>query len=596
MSNSANSNRIPPLAKVLLWVVGVVLALQILSGGSFLREVSDAIKSDNTQTFVPITDPTQSDTQNPAGPDAPDPTGSDTQDPTSPPQVSTPSKERYPSLPDELRNHVVLGARDQGISATLTGDVLITVVFVNDPTSTWTADRMAEMKAEDTAMLGEILADAAAYGINLKLTIDYRQGTASTTEESDRDAWSEQIMSSAGLGSVDTASRDLESAKGVKEAPILFYVDATDRSYAMPKTGTSTEYAIVWKGVADATTSRHELYHLFGAADFYMPSAVAACAERYFPDSVMLGGTKSQTDDYTAYLIGWTDALSDQALGFLRETAHITQEDASAEVEQETYTGYVENWKKHDGSIITGYLDFGILEGEGKVIEPNGGWQEGYFEYGTLVRGQCKYIYEDGSCYEGSVDHGEFHGQGTMVWSNGDSYTGQWKDGKYHGSGKLIQANGTWYEGTFAESNFISGQCKILYEDGSWYEGGMKNGSLNGQGTMVWVSGNRYTGQWKDGKYHGSGKLIGDNGSWYEGTFDESNFISGRCKILYEGGGWYEGDWAQGTINGQGTMVWASGDRYTGGFRNGKLHGYGTYTKSDGTVFAGNWEDSNFIG
>lgn len=577
------------LGKIALRMLGIVLALQILSGCGFSGEVTDTIRPGGQSGVISPTDevtqPQETQQETTHSPQN-----------TDPPQADPEVHDRYPSWPSELRDHFLIGSRDQGISATLTGDVLITVIFVNDPTSTWTADTMAAAKAKDADMTGKILSAAAAYGAKINITIEYLQTTVSTTEDADSKVWAEQVISGAGLGSVSTASKELERTRGVKEAPILLYVNATERSYASTNTGTDTEYAIVWRGSDVGNTGMHELFHLFGAVDLYMPTAVKACAQRYFPDSVMLGGESPLADELTAYLIGWTDTLSDQALAFLRETAHVTQENSAQEIEQETHTGYVENWKKHNGCIITGYLDFGVLEGQGKVIEPNGGWREGYFEYGALIRGKAKYIYEDGSWYEGSIDHGDLNGQGTMVWVGGERYTGQWKGGTYHGSGKLTQSNGSWYEGSFEEGNFVTGQCKIIYDDGGRFEGRMERGSLNGQGTMVWASGESYTGQWKNDKYHGWGRLTGANGNWYEGTFEESNFISGRCRILYDGGGWYEGDWANGTINGQGTMVWASGDRYTGSFRNGKLHGYGTYTKSDGTVFAGNWEDSNFIG
>ena len=437
---------------------------------------------------------------------------------------STEVHDRFPSMPPELLDHVLIGSRDKGISATLTGNVLITVIFVNDPTSTWTAEKMASTKAGDAAMTAEVLAEAAGYGVDLNITVEYRQATVGTTEDVDRTAWSEQIMASAGLGSVATASAELERSRGVKEAPILFYLNTTDRAYALPNDGQTTEYAIIWNCGSDTITYRHELYHLFGAADYYFPKAVEESALRYYPNSTMLTGENAVTDNLTAYLIGWKDTLTNDALAFLQETAHLTAEYVEQEHAKEIYTGYVENWERN-GYVITGYLDMGVLEGQGKVVEPNGNWKEGLFEYGIFVRGRCKILYENGILYEGEIDQGAYNGQGTIVWAGGDTYTGQWKDGKYHGNGKMIYANGGWSEGVFENGTLANGRCKAIYEDGTRYEGDMVNGAFDGQGTIVWANGDSYTGGFLNGKRHGYGTYRWADGQTMSGTWNNGEFV-----------------------------------------------------------------------
>ena len=446
--------------------VSVIRGSQQLTLRVTLAEMVEEATQPQTQETEAATRPPEKETQPPQ-----------TQS-TTPPQNSVQVKDPNSSLPKELRKHILVGNRDRGISATFTGDVLITVIFVNDPTSKWTKDKIASTKKGDAVMTAEILKEAKSYGAKLNITMDYRQATVNVTEEADANVWAEKIFASAGLGSKATASATLERTKGVKEAPILFYVNATDRSHAWPNNGSDTEYAVIWNCGSDTVTYRHELFHLFGAADYYMPKAVMECAERYFPNSTMLTDVKPKTDDLTAYLIGWTDKPSKTAMQFLRDTAYVTQEMVSQEYEKNTYTGYVENWER-DGDYITGYLDFGILEGKGKIVQANGSWYEGEFEYGELIRGRCKIIYEDGSWYEGDFAKGVCDGQGTMVWADGTNYTGQWKNNQYHGKGKLIYADGSWYEGEFAK------------------------GTFNGQGTYVWSDGNSLSGKWKDGEHIG---------------------------------------------------------------------------------------------
>ena len=464
---------------------------------------------------------------------------------TAPPQSSPQSHDWYSAWPKDMREHVLLGSRGSGVSATLTGKVLITVVFVNDATSTWTANDIADKKAADASQIAKIMEEAASYGAVLNITMDYRQASVDITEEADSDLWAEKAIAGAGLGSISTASAELERTRGVKEAPILLYVNATERSFARPNSTGDTEYAVVWNEGED--TLRHELYHLFGAPDYYMPRSVKESAQKYCPDSVMLGGEKIVTDDLTAYLIGWTDTLSANALAFLQATANVTRDEVAQEYDKETHTGYVENWEKH-GDYITGYLDFGILEGQGKVVYADGSWKEGFFEYGELIRGRCKIFYEDGGWYEGDYDYGTSHGQG-----------------------------------------------KALYADGSYYEGSFVKGVLEGQGKMVWADGSSYSGQWKNGQFHGYGKRIDADGGWYEGDFRDG-LSHGRGKVVYADGNWYEGDFTQGSFNGQGTFAWANGDRYTGAFVNGAFHGYGTYTWPNGNSMSGMWENGKYIG
>lgn len=678
MNNNTNCKKKLSLGKILFWILGIVVALQIISGGEFLEDVfkssstggqsaptspteiiyktyiglSGQDTADNTGVLITsvvtgspaekagiqvgdiitamdsqsisnsadfkiamsILDPQETvdvsllrsgvsmtlsvtlgeKTEVATRPQEETTQPQETQIQATQPPSSTDVQTRYPSLPAELHDHVLLGSRKSGISASLTGNVLITVIFVNDPTSTWTADKIASAKASDNSMTAEILSEAASYGASLNITMEYRQATVNTTEEADSKAWAEQIIANAGLGNIATASAELERTKGVQEAPILFYLNATERSYAMPNTGDFTEYAIIWNCGSDTVAYRHELYHLFGAPDFYMPRAVKEGAERHFPNSTMLTEENAMTDELTAYFIGWTDTLTDKALTFLQETAHVTPEDVAIEYEKETHTGYVENWEKY-GEYITGYLDFGILEGPGKVVYKDGSWYEGNFFYGSyhgqgklvnadgswydgvfenqnFIRGKCKIIYEDGGWYEGDMDSGSFNGYGTMVWANGDTYTGQWNNGQYHGSGKLTCANGGWNEGVFENGAFISGRCKIIYQDGSRYEGAMDKGAFNGQGTMIWSGGDTYTGQWNNGQYQGYGKLT------------------------FAGGGWYEGNFEHGLFSGQGTYAWSNGDRYTGAFANGRFHGYGTYKWANGDSFSGTWKDGNYVG
>lgn len=421
-----------------------------------------------------------------------------------------------PGVPASSKNNVFLDARDQGISATLTGDVLITTIFVSDQATDWTAAEMKEIKMGHKTMTDAILAEAKAWGVELSLTLEYR--TASVTQDlatASHNDWYQSALKSAGLTS--TASTDLEKTRKVKEAPILFYLDLTGRAFAAPMKSKSTrpEYAVFYSDDAGCIYYRHELYHLFGAKDYYYPAAVKTLGESYFPDSVMMSaGLDSETDPLTAYLIGWTDQLSAQAQAFLQETNWITAEYMKEENAKETHTGYVENWAMDDGTY-TGYLVSGVQQGQGTMI------------------------WNDGRSYTGNWDYGQFHGQGTYVWANGDSYQGNFNKGVREGTGRYTFASGAWYEGDFV------------------------NNSFHGQGTYCWTNGNRYVGQWQNDKRTGQGKLTYASGAWYEGDFLEGQF-HGQGTFTWTNGDSYQGQWKNNQRHGQGTYTYADGSQKSG--------------------------------
>eukprot|EP00026_Physarum_polycephalum_P003403 Phypoly_transcript_03414.p1 GENE.Phypoly_transcript_03414~~Phypoly_transcript_03414.p1 ORF type:complete len:520 (+),score=111.47 Phypoly_transcript_03414:218-1777(+) len=131
-----------------------------------------------------------------------------------------------------------------------------------------------------------------------------------------------------------------------------------------------------------------------------------------------------------------------------------------------------------------------------------------------------KYVYPDGSVYEGEWRGGKAHGRGTLLYSTGDRYTGEWIATQKQGQGEFVYANGDVYKG-------------------EW-----KADRAHGYGVLMYSNGNRYTGNWVDDKRHGFGVF-------------ESN------------GTRYEGEWANGRKEGKGSIVFPTGDIYTALWKNG---------------------------
>ncbi len=408
--------------------------------------------------------------------------------------------EPLPGIPEELLDHVFLNARAAGISSKLVGDVRVIVIFVTNPSSSWTYEEMTAVQTGHEVMTAEILAEAAAHGVPLDLSMEYHLATVDMELPDENTAdWADAALASIGLPPTATASADLEAEYDVDEAPILFYLNHSGRAYALPYySGNLSEYAFFFNADEGAVRYRHELYHLFGAKDFYYPAEVTSVAESYFPNSTMLISEDAVTDDLTAYLIGWTDTLSDSALAFLQDTAFLTPEYMAKQNEHETFTGYVTGYDDGDGTY-TGYLDFGVPQGEGIKVWDDGSRYEGNWDYGNF-HGEGTYTWTDGTTYSGSWDHGKQHGYGISTWVNGNSYTGYYANGHFHGEGTFIWSTGDSYAGEWVEGQ-RTGYGTYYWSNGDSFSGEWLEGSQNGYGTYTWSDGSTMDGYWENGEH-----------------------------------------------------------------------------------------------
>lgn len=529
---------------------------------------------------------------------------------TTPPATEPPATEvRLPSVPDELQQHVYLNSRKWKNKPVFSGNIAVTVLFVSDPDGKWADNEIAEIKQQLQDEVARITTDASKYGKSVKLTFQYKTvSTSAKILEGNANDWVESALKSAGFPERSKLERALAKQYGADFAPVMFVANHNGRSNAMPSFG----YALLYD---DPNAFYHELSHLFGARDFYFPSDVKELAATYLPDSVMVNSGTGTMDDLSAYLVGWTDKLSQNALDFLYATKHVTQEYLNTEKEKESYTGYVTNYT-YDGVTYTGYLIRGQLHGEGTRITDRSEWT-GTFDHGNFVKGTGTMRYTNGAVYTGQWQNSQRHGKGTMTYADGSRYEGNWKEHDFHGYGIYTYADGGYYEGNW-ENGKRSGKGKSVSKEGSVWEGTFVDGKLHGQGTCTWVDGSKYVGAFVEGKRHGYGTYYYTSGNRYEGNWAngdrngqgtmyysdgavytgnwKDNQRHGQGKIVYASGNRYEGSWVNGDRNGQGTYFWANGDRYVGQFKDGKLHGQGTYYYANGSTKTGRWENGNFVG
>lgn len=547
---------------------------------------------------------------------------------------AVPQSNRLPNVPAELQEHVLLRSRGWGACDAFEGNVKMLVVFVDDPRYRWTGGEIEQAKNEITATANRIMGDAASYGTSLNLSVEFTMATSSVNlVREEYNNWVDSALTSMGLSTDrNQTCLTLESRYGVSEVPIVFLANQDGRSFASAVSGgtTTREFAVIYD---DTAAVYHEVCHIFGAKDFYFPAEVKQLANTHLPNSIMVNSGTGTVDSLTAYLIGWTDTLSSEALSFLQSTSYLTVEYLSEQKAIDSYTGYVENRRADDGSY-TGYLVNGVRHGQGTFSWDDGAVYEGNWSHGKRD-GYGKMTFANGDVYEGPFVDGKRHGEGTYRWADGGSYTGAFVDGQRTGNGVMVYSSGNRYEGPFVNgkphgagtytwtdgASYVGGyvdglrhgQGKMKYSDGAVYEGNWAGGKRNGQGTMVYVGGDSYTGAFVENQRHGEGTYRWANGNSYTGGWVENQrtgqgtytwasggshtgtFSNGVCqgygKRVYQDGGIYEGNWVDGKRTGQGTYYWTNGDKYTGDWVENQRTGYGVYTWADGSRYEGQFAD-----
>jgi hypothetical protein len=105
-----------------------------------------------------------------------------------------------------------------------------------------------------------------------------------------------------------------------------------------------------------------------------------------------------------------------------------------------------------------GNFRFGLPNGQGTSIQPDGSYYVGEFKDGN-PHGQGTANTAGGDYYVGEFKDGEVNGLGTYTWSNGNKYVGEWWNSKLHGLGIITFADGrSSQEGIFENGQFVSAQ------------------------------------------------------------------------------------------------------------------------------------------
>lgn len=392
----------------------------------------------------------------------------------------------------EYSDHLVFQSVNLGSCRELTGDVAIQVVFVDGDEGAWDEKNMAEYKKAMGQAYDQLTRWGRDYGQEVRISLRYAHTAESMDLDFlDSDAWADHVLNNA-----DLPARGDDSVYMQECMPIIFLLNEGGRAYACANASeTYNDYLICFNNSTVSSFS-HELLHLYGAVDYYYPLAYQEAAQKYFPQSIMFTTEEhKEFDGLTAYIIGWTDTLDENARAFLADTRHIRKEDLENAQEETLFTGYATQVKEY--YTYTGEWVMGAWEGNGILEWTNGARYEGEFS-GGLRHGRGVMTLSNGETYIGEYREDRKHGQGVETWADLSVYTGAYEQDMRHGYGTQVWADGTVYRGDWLNGQ-MTGQGTYLWPDGSYYHGGMVNGGLNGYGIFVDAAGNLYRGNWVNG-------------------------------------------------------------------------------------------------
>ena len=109
---------------------------------------------------------------------------------------------------------------------------------------------------------------------------------------------------------------------------------------------------------------------------------------------------------------------------------------------------YQRNVSKVERNVIHGKWLNNVLHGRARFTHVTGIIFECNFINGKKDGlGIGKFLYDNGSTYEGYWQNDKRHGVGTRIYPSGEIYKGGWNVGKKHGFGEWIYPDGTIYKG-----------------------------------------------------------------------------------------------------------------------------------------------------
>lgn len=218
--------------------------------------------------------------------------------------------------------------KNRGPCRKLLGNVTVLLAFVSTPQHPWTQKQIEEVYKVSYSSVRIMRKEAARYGAQLNMSYGELYFNVSSENINFQDlSWYNEILRKYyHTTRISDVYEKYRKSLMMDETPIIFLFNSWDRSYAHVARKDypwwNEEFCVIFcdTNMHDNYLT-HEVLHLFGAIDLYdyNNEGIQRAAKKYFPNSDMLT-ISHEIDELTAYLIGWTDELSDKSKQFIIET------------------------------------------------------------------------------------------------------------------------------------------------------------------------------------------------------------------------------------------------------------------------------------
>ncbi len=245
---------------------------------------------------------------------------------------------KHDEIQKKYPNHVYFSKKGKGATKELKGNVVVIVLFVSDEKGRWTPFYMDEsMKRHESA--ARILSGLAyGRGVDLKIKCVFQEiKLPMLCTDKNRAEWRKAIAKAYGKNSLSEYQEYYKKKYNCDEVPFMFTFFKDFRSYAISSdknTNVHDEYSVLEPDSKEGTII-HELLHQFGAVDLYYPQIVRSTLTLLNYKSVMADSGSIFIDSLTAYLIGWTDYITEKGAKILECTKDYTREMMSEELKKE---------------------------------------------------------------------------------------------------------------------------------------------------------------------------------------------------------------------------------------------------------------------
>lgn len=240
---------------------------------------------------------------------------------------------------------------EMGINQHLEGSPFVMVFFMDDAESCWTEASVAKFynKLVDPS-LSFLEACASDYGVDLSFQVGYEASYVHPENpvkyngivEPERDPSAsrdiiDQAAASMGFADKEQIHRYLQEKSGEEEIIYVFMMNKAGQTHASiygnseackNYDGLLFEYCVIYTGFQNGVENvgneavAHEILHLYGAEDYYIPEERSAVASLLCPDDIMLcaqnGVDNYRVCELTAYSVGWFEIVP-EAFSLLTE-------------------------------------------------------------------------------------------------------------------------------------------------------------------------------------------------------------------------------------------------------------------------------------